>query len=152
MNWYKKYKKGLVMSSVLKDVSFKGKLKKRDNGFVYIDVKDDIVDPFFAMLDEEGAVKPPYFGKDNVGAHISVISEDEMTEDLKIKELGNEFTFTLRDVKSTIPEGWDEMERVWFIRLDAPELNELRKKYNLPATYKAKGHKFHITFAVKKRK
>ena len=151
MNWYYRYKNKLITSSKLYDVTFKGKLKQRDNGFTYIDVDDEIVKPFFSMLDEKNKKKPPYFGKENAGAHISVISEDEITEDIKIKELGKEYTFTIRDVKSTKPEGWDKMDKVWFIRVDAPELNELRKKYKLPATYKAKGHKFHITFAVREK-
>ena len=87
----------------------------------------------------------------NVGAHISVIGITEFKEaELKqIGEVGNEFEFTIDGLHSVKPEGWDEMERVWFISVKSEELEDLRKKYGLSP--KSHGHEFHITWAVKKK-
>ena len=142
-------------SSSLNKVQFTGKLRKEDDGYVYLDIKNDIVDGLFSLLDkEEGAKKPPYFGKGNIGAHISVISseEGEELEDTEIKEIGMDINFALKDAYSTKPDGWEEMERVWFVNVAAPELTKIRKRYGLPATYDGKNHSFHITFGVKETK
>ena len=71
---------------------------------------------------------------------------------LDIKELNDSFDFKLTGVKSVNPAGWDEIDKVWFVETEADSLKKLRKKYKLPETYDDKGHKFHITFAVRKAK
>jgi len=139
-------------ASKLNEVKFKGKLQQEDDGYVYIDVKNDIVDGLFKLLKkEDGAKKPPYFGKGNIGAHVSVISSEEGEElhDTSVKEIGMDIDFSFKGAYSTNPEGWDEMEKVWFVQIDAPELSKIRKRYGLPATYNGQGHEFHITFGVK---
>ena len=146
----------LAYKSKLKEVALKGTLHKNDSGFIYVKVDDDVIHGMYTLIDEEGISKPPYFGKGDkkVGAHISAISQDELEEkDVNmddIKEIGDEVNFTLGEMYSTKPDGWDEMKRVFFVSVDAPELKEIRKRYGLPATYKDKGHDFHITVAVEK--
>jgi hypothetical protein len=142
MNWYKKAKK-------LEDVELVGKLKQADNGFVFLDINDNIMEGLFQLIDEDGLEKPPYHQKkyNSIGTHISIMTEDE-TKDLNIKEVGREFNFALGDLKSTDPEGWDEMETVFFVNIYSEDLQKLRAKYNLPK--KLDGHEFHITVAVEK--
>lgn len=142
MNWYKKAK-------TLKNVDLKGKLKQTDDGFVYLDLPDTVVNGLFAIIDEDGIEKPPYHLKkyNAIGAHISVMKNDELKE-LEIKEIGKEYNFNLGEFKSTKPEGWDEVDEVYFVQVSAPELEELRKKYKLPK--KIDGHEFHITIAIEK--
>ena len=103
----------------------------------------------FQLIDEDGLEKPPYHRKkyNSIGTHISVMTEEE-TKDLTIKEVGREFNFALGDLKSTNPEGWDEMETVFFVNIHSEDLQKLRAKYNLPK--KLDGHEFHITVAVEK--
>ena len=82
------------------------------------------------------------------GAHISVFNKDEMAKlNLPIKENGQKFTFTLESIESVNPEGWEEMEKVWFVKVKSPQLEELRKKYGFSPLLN--GHNFHITVAVK---
>lgn len=133
-------------SSVLKDVALYGRLKKNKDGFVYLDVPDDIIDVFYKMLDEKNKEKPPY---DKTGAHISVMYSDESENIEKIEEIGSKFNFRMKDVYFVNPEGWDEMDRVWFIQVDSQALENLRRKYGL--SKKLNGHEFHITFAVRKK-
>jgi len=138
-----------------KGVKFVGTIKRQDDGFSYVKVDDEIINGLFAAMDKsDGAVKAPYFDKDGIGAHISFISseEGEKMKGVKIKELGDVVHFELGEIVSLNPEGWDEMDKVWFVQVKCPELSKIRKSYGLPATYNGSGHKFHITFAVKKNK
>jgi len=143
MNWYKISKKD--------EVELTGIIKQQDDGFVYVDVSNDIIHGMFRLVDEEGIEEPPYFDKDGIGAHISFMTADEV-KDLDIEEIGQSVSFKFEDIKSTNPKGWADMNRVWFIELEAPELKEIRKKYNLPSTYDGRGHHFHITIAVRPKK
>jgi len=144
MNWYKKAEK-------LQNVSLTGKLQQADNGFVYLDLNDDLMKGLYSLIDEDGIQKPPYFQKkyNEVGTHVSIMYEDE-TKDLDIKEVGEEFKFELGEFKTTNPKGWDEMNAVYFVQIYSEELEKLRKKYKLPK--KLNGHEFHVTIAVEKNK
>lgn len=136
-------------SERLKSVTLKGTLRQRDNGFLYLDISNNVIHGMYSLIDEEDIDKPPYFGDGEVGAHVSVAYEEEV-EDLEIKEIGKEYNFKLGKFYSTNPEGWDKMERVWFVEVVAPELEKLRKKYGLSKLLN--GHKFHITVAVRRNK
>jgi len=127
----------------------RGTLRQRDNGFLYLDISNNVIHGMYSLIDEEDIDKPPYFGDGEVGAHVSVAYEEEV-EDLEIKEIGKEYNFKLGKFYSTNPEGWDKMERVWFVEVVAPELEKLRKKYGLSKLLN--GHKFHITVAVRRNK
>ena len=141
-------------SNKLEDVQLTGKLKQTDDGFVYVKIDDNFIDGVYPLLPDDSIEKPPYFDKDGIGAHISAITTDEIEEKKikKIKELDEDIPFSFKDVYCTNPEGWDEMEKVWFVSVDIPELVKIRKKYKLPDTYENKGHDFHITVAVRKKK
>lgn len=145
MNWYR---------IAQKETEFSGVIKQSDDGFTYVKVDDKIVDGLFAIMDKnDNPVKPPYFGKDGIGAHISMISSEEGEKmEEKIKEIGREVKFKLGNIVSLNPEGWDEMDHVWFVQVKCPEISKIRKRYGLPATYNGMGHKFHITFAVRRDK
>lgn len=133
-----------------KKEKIKGKLKQTDDGFLYVDLPDSLIDAFVNMIDDPKAKKPPYNTKkmNNVGAHVSVAYKDEV-KDIEIKELGEEFYFSIKDFVSLDPEGWNEMDRVWFLELDCPELKKLRKSYGL--SEKLNGHEYHSTVAIRKK-
>jgi len=144
MNWYKKSEK-------LKDVKLVGKLQQTKSGFVYLDIPNSVVNALFTLIDEDKIEKPPYDLKkyNSIGAHISVIDDKETEKNkLEIKEIGKEFNFSLGELKSTKPEGWDEVDRVYFLSVYSTELEELRQKYGLSKLMK--GHEFHITIAIEK--
>ncbi|MFW6173138.1 MAG: hypothetical protein ACOC5T_05280 [Elusimicrobiota bacterium] len=143
MNWYK-------ISKKLDTVKLEGKLKQTKDGFVYLDIPDDIISGFLPMINNSNAKKPPYFNKEfnKVGTHISVMSKDE-TEGLDIKEIGQNISFEIKSLKNTNPEGWNEIKKVYFITIKSKELEDLRQKYNL--SKKIDGHEFHITVAVEEK-
>jgi hypothetical protein len=43
------------------------------------------------------------------------------------------------------PPKWKEMDEVYFVEVESPELDRLRKKYGLPK----REYEFHITIGVK---
>lgn len=65
------------------------------------------------------------------------------------KELGTEFLFEVEGLYSVTPEGWPEMEEVWFLNVYSPELEDFRRRYFLPPL--PGGHSFHIVVAIKPR-
>lgn len=138
----------------LEEVELKGVLKQAEDGFVYIKIDNDFIRGVFPLLEDKNVEKPPYFGKGEIGAHISAITKDEIEKKKieKIEEIGEEISFFVKGVYATDPQGWDEMSRVWFVSIDCPRIVEIRKKYDLPETYENKGHDFHITVAVRKKK
>ncbi len=136
MNWYKQ---------ASKDISLSAPLKKKKDGFYYLDIPDNFGSSLLSLIDDNSATKPPKQGN---GTHISVIRSDELEDDTEIKEVGKDFNFTLKELTSLNPAGWDEMNQVWILEVESKELEELRKKYGLPA--KIKGHNFHITVGVEK--
>jgi len=144
--------KKLAKRSELKEVELKGVLKQTDEGFVYVKINNDIIHGLFPLIDEDGIEEPPYFGKGEIGAHIYAISDEEIDEDVEIKELGQEINFKLGSMCWTKPEGWKEMAKVFFVSVEIPELKEIRKRYGLPVSYKGLGHDYHTTIAVKKAK
>jgi len=147
---YKQYVTNMIASSDA-DIEFQrvpmtGRLTllKGDGGFLMLEIPQDFVDQVFNAIDEEGIEKPDH------RAHISVMSGEELSKIENVKEVGQEISFNIGPLMSVDPEGWDEMEKVWFIQCDAPELKELRKKYGLTPLIK-NDHEFHITVAVKPR-
>ena len=147
--------KKLSYKSGLDNVDLKGTLKQKDDGFVYLDVSNNVIHGLFSLIDEENIEKPPYFDNGGIGAHISVVSSQEAEEqlkDIKIDEIGDEINFQLLDIKSTKPDGWKEMERVWFVQVESTKLKEIREKYGLSKTYNRQGHNFHVSIAVRPAK
>lgn len=119
-----------------------GMLIQQPDGYAYLKLDDRYIHELFPMLDAEpGFKKPPYFRRKNApGAHISIIYEDEK---VSLKEVGQTFTFELKDIR-VVNTG-----KANFIVLEvfAPNLEQLRASYGLKP--KLKGHEFHITIAKK---
>ena len=141
MNWYKTAAKP-------KPVPLSGTLKS-NGGYIYLSVDSRIFAPFVNMIGKDEVISPKAVtDKDkDVGAHISVMKKKE-TEGLTIDEIGESFEFFVEGLHTVEPDGWEEVKNVYFITVDAPQLEKLRKKYGLPS--KIEGHEFHITVAVEK--
>lgn len=153
-----------LIESQLKDVLFFGTFQKTDDGFCYIKISNDLLDGVYAIVDRDygDLEKPPYFSHNvdkikrklnPIETHISVISNDEFTDNnLNVdKYIGNTVKFKIVGAKFTTPDGWEEMDKVFFIEVESEDIANIRKELKLPKTYKDKGHNFHITFAVIKK-
>ena len=133
--------------------ALRGTLKQKKDGFTYINVSNDVINGLYRLVDDENKQQPPYREDkyNNVGAHITVIGVSEVREfDLwDIPEIGNEYSFFAKDFISFSPD-WEGVEKVWALQVESKDLESLRRKYGLTPKYK--GHDFHITIAIRKRK
>lgn len=125
----------------------RGVLKQKDNGYLYLDVSNDFIAKTLPLIQAEGKIVPPrhYTSKKGIGAHISVMYENEQIENeiWEIKELGNEYNFYVQELRTVKFSSKGKMKKLWLIAVFAPELEKLRESYGLAS--KLKGHDFHIT-------
>ncbi len=128
----------------------KGILKQKDNGYLYIEVAKDFIAETLPLIAVQGKIVPPrhYTSKKGIGAHISVMYENEqvLNEIWEIKELGQEFTFTVMEVRTVKLNKDNKIKKLWLIAVAAPELEKLRESYGLSS--KLKNHDFHITIGT----
>ena len=129
----------------------KGILKQKDNGYLYVEVSKDFIAEALPLIDAQGKIVPPrhYTSKKGIGAHISVMYENEqiMNEIWEIKELGQEFTFTVMELRTVKLNNKDnKVKKLWLLAVAAPELEKLRESYGLSS--RLKNHDFHITIGA----
>lgn len=128
-------------------IEHKGVLKQKSNGYLYLEVSNDFIGEILPLIIAPGTIVPPhhYTTKTGIGAHISVMYEDEqINNDIwEIAELGQEFIFSVMDLRTVKVSMNSKTRKLWMIAVHAPELQQLRMSYGLPP--KLKGHDFHIT-------
>lgn len=128
----------------------KGILKQKDNGYLYVDVSNDFITQSLPLIEAQGKLVPPrhYTSKKGIGAHISVMYENEQIDNeiWEVKELGQEYTFTVIELRTVKLNKDKKMQKLWLIAVAAPELEKLRESYGLSS--KLKGHDFHITIGT----
>lgn len=131
----------------------RGVLRQNKEGFTYLDVANQFISAMTPYLRAEGLVRPPYFNLFSApeGAHIPVIPKREADFHFldQIKELDKEFSFEIEGLYSLKPDGWPEVDEVWFFKVRSPELEALRRRYFLTSIPGC--HDFHIVVAVKPR-
>lgn len=119
-----------------------GTLKQKENGFVYLDVSNEFIKEILPLLDHEGELRPPPMASRSVGAHISVFYEKE---NIVPGELGSDFSFDVKEIRSFTLNTRDGLKKLWVMAVHSPELENLRKAYG--CTPKLNGHDFHISLA-----
>lgn len=109
----------------------KGILKQKDNGYLYVEVSNDFIADAIPLIDIPGKIVPPshYTSKKGIGAHISVMYENEqvLNEIWEIKELGQEFSFTIMELRTVKLTKDNKMKKLWLIAVYAPNLNSSEK-------------------------
>jgi len=145
-----------------KRVKFLGELvcddSKPDKPWAYLKVHKGLPEAAYQALVDQGVECEPRFDK----PHISVLRADEVKQ---MKEKygakwktacgnGRKFPFSLQNAMVDLdPEGWTEMDRVWFLEAKSPELRAYRKSLGLgelpTGNDSGKEFQFHITVAVK---
>ncbi|MBS3904290.1 MAG: hypothetical protein KGZ39_03065 [Simkania sp.] len=136
-----------VLDYINKQLPHCGVLKE-SNGFVYLDVTDDYIHKLISIIQENGFEEPPYFGSSElVGAHITVVYQNEAKKYGvgEIQEQGETICFTPKGCKVVHPPHWQEVDEIYLVVIEAPELDRIRKKYGLPR----REYDFHITIGVK---
>lgn len=125
----------------------KGILKQKDNGYLYLEVSKNFIAETLPLIETEGKIVPPshYKSKKGIGAHISIMYENEQIQNeiWEIHELGQEFTFSVMELRTVKINKSNKLKKLWLIAVSAPELEKLRESYGLSS--KLKNHDFHIT-------
>ncbi len=128
----------------------KGTLKQKPNGYLYVEVADEYIAETLPLIDAKGKIVPPqhYTSKKGIGAHISVMYENEQIDNeiWEIAELGKEYTFRVLELRTVKLNTNNKLRKLWLLAVDAPELEALRESYGLPRLLK--GHDFHITLGT----
>lgn len=123
-----------------------GVLHEDSSGFVYLKVDDNYINQLYPLLDQPHYQKPPYFRRKNSpGAHISVFYVNERHQIDKIEEIGQQFSFKIMGLERVPPHS----HQFIVLKVNAPELEKLRKKYGFKNL--VHNHGFHITIAKKKQ-
>ena len=124
-----------------------GVLKQKPNGYLYLDVPNEYISELLPLIEAPGRITPPqhYTSKKGIGAHISVMYENEQIDNeiWEIGELGETYSFTIKELRTVKINRNNKTKKLWLIALDSPQLESLRKDYGLPN--RIKGHDFHIT-------
>lgn len=132
---------------IAKGLPNKGILKRKSNGYVYLDITNEYITKIFPNLILDGHLRPTdSFGSEE-GAHISVISEMEKCAGIE-EELGKEFTFQVKEfrtirVRKQVGSISTWTGDRWMIAVESEELEELRMRYGL--TPLVNQHDFHIS-------
>jgi hypothetical protein len=128
----------------------KGILKQKPNGYLYVEVSKDFIAQILPLIEAPGKLDPPkhYKSKKGIGAHISVMYENERIENeiWNLPELGQEFSFSILELRTVKLTRDNKMKKLWLLAVSCPELERLREKYGL--TPRLKGHDFHITICT----
>ena len=127
-----------------------GTLRQDERGFVYLDLPDEDLRALEHLYHEQNMELPPYFGKGRAGAHVSVMSANEIGAlgGVKISEVGKEYTFRIASVDSAAPDRMKNVDRVHYLTLSCAERESLRARYGL--SQKMDGHDFHFTFGIER--
>lgn len=136
-----------VLNYVKTHLPLSGILRDAD-GFVYVDLDDRYIFDLIKLIEDKGFEIPPYFGRpDLVGAHITVMYPEEFqTLNIEhVRESGEVISFSPIDCKIIHPLKLLEIDEIYILLIEAPQLIELRKKYGLPPVK----YDFHITVGFK---
>jgi hypothetical protein len=124
-----------------------GVLKQKENGYLYLDVTNEFISEIIPLIECEGRLVPPrhYTSKKGIGAHISVMYENERIdhEIWNVRELGHTYSFNVKELRTVKITRDGRMKKLWLLALEAPTLERLRENYGL--SNKIKGHDMHIT-------
>lgn len=123
-----------------------GYLESSSN-YTYLKISDAYIHQLFPFVQNKKISKPNYFDKYSMGAHITIFYPEE-NKILDSEELNEEHHFKVIGAFSTVISS----KRYYALKVEAPSLLKLRRKYLLPDKLAFKDHwiDFHITFAVNK--
>lgn len=130
-----------------------GTLYLGKKGWVLLSVPNALVRGVFQAMDEPGIELPP--GPDGkLEAHISVMSDTDI-ESIggaeKITERGKQFHYSIGRLLSVQPDGWEGVNRVWFLTVHSPDLQALRRSYGLSSLPHDGEYVFHLTCAIRRK-
>lgn len=129
----------------------KGILRQDNQGFVYLELPNDFITTLFPLINDCMCKTMPLHQIEPSPAHIPVILPHEWATKKgwgEIKEIQQAISFEITQLSSLSPKRWFGVEKVYFLNVKSPELEQLRQRYQLPSLIR--GHDFLIAIAYKK--
>lgn len=126
-----------------------GILKISANTLCYLKIDDNYIRQLFFLLKKKIPNKtikmPDYFGKEKIGAHISVIYPEEKIN-VSMSDVGQTHHFNIMDLMAAKIHN----KEYYALRIQSNSLQMLRAKYFLPSMLNFKGYliNLHITIAT----
>lgn len=132
----------MILSYIEQNFPHHGTLRS-SNGFVYVDLDDEYVHKLITFIQQDGFQEPEI----PVGAHITFMYPDETIKYgiNEMEDCGEVISFVPKKCQVVHPPRWKEIGEVYFIVVDAPQIDQIREKYGLPK----REYDFHITIGVK---
>ena len=121
-----------------------GLLKQTKSGFTYVDVDDRYISESVKVLKPFGFCSPPYFGEGMVGAHITVLYENEAKEVNILDALGTQVHFDIVELKMVEPGGTWGNSKLFIVVVNSDYLNSFREQAGLNEM----NQEFHITIGT----
>jgi hypothetical protein len=138
-----------ILNYIRENLPQSGVLKISD-GLIYVAVDEGYIHKLVGFIQKDGFEEPPYFGNSGlVGAHITVVTPDECKAYGigTVQECGKMICFTPKTCQVVHPPRLLEIDEVYLVTVEAPELDLIREKVGLPK----REYDFHITVGFKKR-
>ena len=130
-----------------------GTLYLSKTGFLLLTVPNPFVRGLFSAMNEPGIELPPS-PNGQLEAHITVMTPNDVAlagGPDAISERGKQFKYTLGRIYTVEPDGWEDIAKVWYVRVHSQDLQTLRRSYGL--TSMPHGDRdFHITIAVRRKR
>ena len=131
---------------IARKIDIIGRLKIKNNGYVYLDVTNKFIDEITPLLNTGSSFKKLNTSKkESLGAHISVFYENELINNKiwEINEINQLFQFEVKELRYIERQTKNGMQRLYLLAVDAQGLQRLRRQYGLYP--KLLNHDFHIT-------
>jgi hypothetical protein len=139
--------RGKILQFISTQLPKRGILRKDEQGMVYVNIHNNYIHKLAQFIKDQGFESPPYFGEGKHGAHITVMTPEEVLYYAvgEIKECGQPIKFEPKSCKIVHPETWAPGQQAYLITVKAPKLQKIREKYKIPKNR----HAFHITIGVR---
>lgn len=135
------------ISTAVGNLPHSGNIKIYPDGFSYLDIDNSFIHATYPLLDYSGIVKPNYFSAkhNQIGAHISITYPEENVT-LDRREENRLITFSVVGLFAADLGN----KRYFALKVDAPDLIQLRHHYGLGDKLQLKGYllELHITIAT----
>jgi Swiss Army Knife, 2H phosphoesterase domain len=136
-----------ILTYARENIPLVGILQQTKGGYIYLKVDDEFIHSLFPLLNVPEKQMPPYFSDlyNQVGAHITVVYQDEQSFPCTMDELGTSFAFALSGLQHAI----FEFESYFILSVESPALVTLRRKYGFSdnPVYHGIPVGWHITIA-----
>lgn len=131
-----------------------GRLYVNQAGYLLLSIPATFVRGIYSNLDEHGLELPPSAEESGSFWHVIVMTPEEIAGlggPERIIERGKMYAYTLGRLYETEPSDWPGMEKLWFLRIHSPQLQELRRSYGLESLPSNGDRDFYFPVAVRRR-